>query len=256
MTALDEIIILLLLVMMKICLGQRGVWLSGKRSYEYYISPGNFTGTYYEAESSCKKVGGELAFIKSEKTQLFIGNLVLECTGKASGYFIGLRDVHNNGTFRWNDGTPMEYQNWNEGQPNVRGIQTCVTMGFRQSDEQLRWHDYYCADGGMGFVCQRKKCPRGWTRKKKYRNIKNSCFDDRGFKLDAASFMVGFTAPFLLLVIVITAFVMYHKKIKRNNPDKEAQVKQEPDKEAQVKQEPIYDVVAADDYRLEDNKSV
>ncbi|KAH7696245.1 Low affinity immunoglobulin epsilon Fc receptor, partial [Aphelenchoides avenae] len=77
--------------------------------------------------ASCRRQGGSLVSIHSEDQQRFIEGLLQ--SDSAHPVWIGLHDAFKNGTWKWIDGTPLDYKNWGPSQPNNEdGAQFCVLM--------------------------------------------------------------------------------------------------------------------------------
>ncbi|KAH7710925.1 macrophage mannose receptor 1-like isoform 1 [Aphelenchoides avenae] len=79
--------------------------------------------------------------------------------------YLGLYDAFKNGTWVWSDGTPVDYDNWDEGRPdNTDGAQFCSQL---HGDRDGVWDDEDCCGNGIG-ICQIPDpdacpCPRNWT---------------------------------------------------------------------------------------------
>ncbi|XP_071951100.1 macrophage mannose receptor 1-like [Antedon mediterranea] len=76
-----------------------------------------------------------------------------------SWYWTGFNDKSASGTYKWDDGTPVTYTNWDQGQPNSAGDSNCVALvtskpvGF--------WDDMSC-ESNIGVICEK---PRdGYTK--------------------------------------------------------------------------------------------
>jgi len=68
--------------------------------------------TYHDAKALAESLGGTLPIITSQAENDYI-------TSVADGnVWLGLTDEANEGTFVWDDGTPLTYTNWNTGEPN------------------------------------------------------------------------------------------------------------------------------------------
>ncbi|XP_070571322.1 uncharacterized protein [Ptychodera flava] len=97
--------------------------------------------TYQEAQSECHSIGedSKLATIADVQTQEAISSTIYTyCVDAlvARGFWIGLSDSQVQGTYVWDDGTPLSetgYENWAPFEPNnkyksSRGHQDCVQM--------------------------------------------------------------------------------------------------------------------------------
>ena len=80
----------------------------------YYCSYNNYSWT--NAKSLCQNNGGHLAVINDADENSFVSNFMM-----ASSAWIGGHDYNNEGSFEWINGDPMNYTNWQYGQPNDYG---------------------------------------------------------------------------------------------------------------------------------------
>ena len=54
--------------------------------------------------------------------------------------------------FVWSDGSPVEYENWGNGEPNnYNGIENCAE-GFLNADPLRGWNDLAC-DSPRHWIC-------------------------------------------------------------------------------------------------------
>ena len=117
--------------------------------------------SHAEAREACRALGGDLASIHSEAEN----EEAFALTGGVSAR-IGLTDAAVEGTFVWEDGTPLDYVNWASGQPNNNGNEDCATFG--PSATQGMWYDAPCEANALaqGYIC-RKSSPisfiQSWT---------------------------------------------------------------------------------------------
>jgi len=104
---------------------------------------------YGLARESCPRNGGELASIHSQAENDFVTQAAF--ARKQTRWFLGARDWPEEGEFVWQDGTPFDYSNWSEGEPNDNaGAEDCVIFGQRNSPQ---WNDVYCGVY-TAFVCR------------------------------------------------------------------------------------------------------
>lgn len=116
----------------------------GNHLYQIYY--GEYTWT--QAKQACKKLGGHLATITSQKEQNFIDNYLNTNDDKLwiGGY------KASNGKWKWVTGEKWSYTNWGDGEPNnyLSGHENCITV---YPDD---WNDM--ADGNVddqvGFICE------------------------------------------------------------------------------------------------------
>ncbi|XP_048752140.2 macrophage mannose receptor 1-like isoform X2 [Ostrea edulis] len=129
--------------------------------------------SFNEAKQECSKLGKEyfLASIHSDMENAFIA-LQLDTT-KSYNVWIGLSDESFESQFIWLDNSPVDFTNWNNGEPNSYS-ENCAEMIV--SGERIgKWNDAPCSSK-RGYICQTNKafryptqptpvsgCPSGYT---------------------------------------------------------------------------------------------
>jgi len=99
--------------------------------------------TWYEARNHCEQLGGHLAIINSKEEADFVAGLT---AGKNT--WLGATDAHKEGDWRWLDGTELNFNNWDDGEPNNLNKEHVLQMG-----SSGKWND--TSDGGKYyFVCE------------------------------------------------------------------------------------------------------
>jgi len=108
------------------------------------------------ARSVCQALGPttRLASIQSSSENALITSLI-----GANEAFLGGSDELLEGTFVWDDGTPVQLTNWNTGEPNdAGGAEDCIEIIGSLNG---KWNDVPCAPtatntiGTFPFVCER-----------------------------------------------------------------------------------------------------
>lgn len=61
-------------------------------------------------------------------------------------YWIGFNDRSYEGSFKWSDGTTVNYVHWQSGAPNDNRGEDCVSPRNEGSGDDTReeWNDYDC----------------------------------------------------------------------------------------------------------------
>ncbi|XP_056375176.1 macrophage mannose receptor 1-like [Hyla sarda] len=115
---------------------------------QYYVSKEEVPMD--KAREFCKRNFGDLVSINSESERRFLWRYILK-TGKADGYFIGLRLAVDR-EFMWMDGSPIDFVAWASYEPNfANNDENCVTM-YRNLGY---WNDINCGYPNP-FICERK----------------------------------------------------------------------------------------------------
>ncbi|XP_006825858.1 C-type lectin mosGCTL-1-like [Saccoglossus kowalevskii] len=121
-----------------------------------------------EAESYCHDyLGGNLARIHNDETNTLILSYI-ESSGAgdaiATGFWIGLNDIRNEGVYVWSNGGEtcygLDYIPWGNGEPNNNtkkdsNGQDCVQL---RKSMNWSWDDDYCSYRPKGFICEIPVC--------------------------------------------------------------------------------------------------
>ncbi|NWI51084.1 MRC1 protein, partial [Calyptomena viridis] len=114
---------------------------------EYYFSKNAMP--MQKARDFCKKNGGDLAVIESESEKNFLWRYMFNKDWGHS-FYIGL-SVSLDKTFRWMDGTPVNYVAWSPNEPNfANNDENCVVMYTHIGT----WNDLNCGSVEL-FICER-----------------------------------------------------------------------------------------------------
>ncbi|XP_070535731.1 macrophage mannose receptor 1-like [Ptychodera flava] len=117
----------------------------------YYFSDPDSDGrlSWPDSRDWCLSKAGDLVSVHSAMEQQFIYTQMRDKQMITS--WIGLREYSSSGTHMWSDGTPVDYVNWDEGQPDdAYGQEKCVEL--RTTDGE--WNDLNCGDIHT-FVCKK-----------------------------------------------------------------------------------------------------
>ncbi|OXB84687.1 UNVERIFIED_CONTAM: hypothetical protein H355_001164 [Colinus virginianus] len=114
---------------------------------EYYFSKEAMP--MEKARDYCKKKGGDLAIIENETERTFLWKYTFY-NDRGNNFFIGLT-VSLDKTFRWVDGTTVNYVAWAPNEPNfANNDENCVVM-YTQTGT---WNDLNCGSIEF-FICER-----------------------------------------------------------------------------------------------------
>jgi len=127
-------------------------WVRYQTSYNqdkcYLFNDQSSRLTWAQSNDYCRGQGGQLVAVHSDDESLMLQSWT--ATSSASSFWIGLRD-RGDRTFIWADGSPIDYVNWNAGEPNnYLDSEDCVNI---YSDTAL-WNDENCGASNH-FICEK-----------------------------------------------------------------------------------------------------
>ncbi|XP_013364613.1 PREDICTED: low affinity immunoglobulin epsilon Fc receptor isoform X2 [Chinchilla lanigera] len=109
----------------------------------YYFGKG--PKQWIQARFSCEDLEGRLVSIHSQEEQDFLTK-----HANKEDSWIGLRDLDIEGEFIWTDGRPVDYSNWQPGEPNNADQgEHCVMMLGSGG-----WNDAFCRSQLDAWVCE------------------------------------------------------------------------------------------------------
>jgi len=104
-----------------------------------------------EAEAACVADGSHLVSLHNPREQNYINALVMQNPGWVS-FWIGGNDIDQTRGWKWTDGSPFYFWNWNIGEPNnLGGSEFCIEMS---ADMYGRWNDINC-DRVFSYICSK-----------------------------------------------------------------------------------------------------
>ncbi|MDP3274641.1 MAG: C-type lectin domain-containing protein [Deltaproteobacteria bacterium] len=109
--------------------------------------------TWQQAREHCQSLGGDLASVHSESASVCVNQVLAHANVTGVGAWLGMREVDQEGAWRWSDGSAMDYQRWLAGEPNddSRSAGDC---GHAWSQNAYQWNDIPCGRTDLSFVCQ------------------------------------------------------------------------------------------------------
>ncbi|XP_029317239.1 CD209 antigen-like [Cottoperca gobio] len=113
--------------------------------------------TWQEARQFCMNQGGDLAVIDSREKHRAINGLLgnYQEPGRyisESGFWIGLRDVKEEGVWKWLDDSRLIEGYWINGEPNNEGNEDCVAS-YPKMNPFKTWNDVPC-NIVLKWLCQ------------------------------------------------------------------------------------------------------
>ncbi|XP_015227054.1 PREDICTED: macrophage mannose receptor 1-like [Cyprinodon variegatus] len=113
---------------------------------KFFTGPRSEEKTWFEARDYCKAIGGDLLSIHSAS------EMVLSSRGGKA--WIGLHVEDPNTGFVWTDGSALNFQHWQEGEPNnFNNDESCTEFVLHNWDENGSWNDLNC-ESYNDWLCQ------------------------------------------------------------------------------------------------------
>ncbi|XP_068593729.1 macrophage mannose receptor 1b [Cebidichthys violaceus] len=112
---------------------------------KFFTGPRADEKTWYEARDYCRAIGGDLLSIHSD-AELRVGR-----HGRG---WIGLHIPDTSTGYAWSDGSAVNYQHWQEGEPNNHNNEeSCTEFRTYNWDEGGSWNDVHC-ESYNDWLCQ------------------------------------------------------------------------------------------------------
>lgn len=110
---------------------------------------------WVEAEAFCRALGGHLATMTTEEENQFVHSFMWN-NGFTTAYF-GLEDEERDHTWEWVSGEPVEYTNWDSGEPSYSGRERYGMYFYKHTTGT--WNDAHFyedaeVDPGCSFICE------------------------------------------------------------------------------------------------------
>ncbi|KAK3582968.1 hypothetical protein CHS0354_027084 [Potamilus streckersoni] len=113
----------------------------------------NIKLSWFDANNYCRNLGAELISLHSRQEENFAFSYFMFGFSYTSSYWIGFNDFDQEHGHRWSDGSPVDYTNWNRGEPNdATGDDDCVEYNTNVRN----WNDNNCYIA-KGFMCKIQK---------------------------------------------------------------------------------------------------
>ncbi|XP_053185960.1 macrophage mannose receptor 1-like [Scomber japonicus] len=112
---------------------------------KFFTGPRASEKTWFEARDYCRAIGGDLLSIHNAN------ELFMRRHGKA---WIGLHIPDGNTGYVWSDGSAVNFQHWQDGEPNnFNNAESCAEFHMSSADESGSWNDVHC-ESYNDWLCQ------------------------------------------------------------------------------------------------------
>ncbi|XP_077347036.1 macrophage mannose receptor 1 [Lithobates pipiens] len=176
-----------------------------------YLVESSYTRNWAQASMECLRQGSNLASVEDQAEADFLYHHIEILNDRVNTFWVGLyRNVE--AKWLWLDSTPLDYVNWNTGEPSDQSDEDCVEMYATKGT----WNNIYCSSY-RGYICKRPKIPLPTEKPVKPEES----------KADLQKSSHGITGGVVILVIVIIAgttiavYYLYRKKQSKVPPPEE-----------------------------------
>ncbi|XP_040290431.1 macrophage mannose receptor 1-like [Bufo bufo] len=177
------------------------------RGHCYLIESAN-TRNWAQSSMECLRNGANLVSVEDSIESEFLFHHIELLTDRVKSFWMGLyRNVE--AKWLWLDNTPIDFVNWNTGEPSEHSDEDCVEMYATKGS----WNNIYCSSY-KGYICKRLKIPLP-TQKPIEKPAEN--------KADKPSH--GITGGVVIVVILVIAgstiavYYLYRRKQNKTQPD-------------------------------------
>jgi len=126
-----------------------GAGWSGYQGHCYRYFPDK--KSWGDARSHCQSLGGDLASTADAAENSFAHSLIQGDNAP----WTGLNDQASEGSWKWCDGTPAPWLNWNSGEPNNSGNEDCMHLyHYPGQPYDKKWNDANCGSA-YPFLCEK-----------------------------------------------------------------------------------------------------
>ncbi|KAM4688189.1 macrophage mannose receptor 1 isoform 2-T2 [Discoglossus pictus] len=116
-----------------------------------YSFHSSYTRNWAQSSLECLKLGGSLASIEDNLETNFIWHHVEQLNDRVTSFWIGMyKNVEEK--WLWLDNSPVDYVNWNDGEPTEESDEACVELYSTKGT----WNNMYCSSY-KGYICKMPK---------------------------------------------------------------------------------------------------
>ncbi|XP_040911918.1 macrophage mannose receptor 1-like [Toxotes jaculatrix] len=119
----------------------------GPRNYCFKLFDSSQKRTWYEARDYCMAIGGDLLSIHSAAELETLPE-------RYETVWIGLSAPDPDTGYVWSDGSPLQFQHWEEDEPNNKNnVESCAEFKMHRQRSSGSWNDVHC-ETYHGWLCQ------------------------------------------------------------------------------------------------------
>ncbi|KAI1895516.1 hypothetical protein AGOR_G00107060 [Albula goreensis] len=133
--------------------------LQNTTCYLFSVADSDQRLSWSQSREECRKSGADLVVIDSQEKQEFVSRTMKRIgTGSRywhiTGYWIGLRDVHTEGVWKWLNGTELTRGFWLDGEPNDQYSTEDCAATYPKDNLLKTWNDAPCGYN-LKWICEK-----------------------------------------------------------------------------------------------------
>ncbi|KAG9476571.1 hypothetical protein GDO78_003227 [Eleutherodactylus coqui] len=173
-----------------------------------YLIESSFTRNWAQSSMECLRNGANLVSIEDSIESDFLFHHIEHLADRVKSFWLGMyRNVEEK--WLWLDNTPLDFVNWNTGEPSEHSDEDCVEMYATVGT----WNNIYCSSY-KGYICKKLKTPLP-TDKPLEKPAENKA-DKPSHGLTGG---VVFLVIFIIAATTIAVYYLYRRKQNKPQPD-------------------------------------
>uniref|UniRef100_A0A8C9V9T3 C-type lectin domain-containing protein n=1 Tax=Scleropages formosus TaxID=113540 RepID=A0A8C9V9T3_SCLFO len=120
--------------------------LFSSRCYFFSASEGTRRKSWPDARADCVDRGADLVEVESKEKDPHVWHL--------TGFWMGLRDIHTEGVWKWLNGTELTVGYWMDGEPNDQYSTEDCAATYLKPNPLKSWNDAPCSTK-LYWICEK-----------------------------------------------------------------------------------------------------
>ncbi|XP_053322522.1 macrophage mannose receptor 1 [Spea bombifrons] len=169
-----------------------------------YLFESSYTRNWAQASLDCLQKGSSLVSVDDATESAFLWYHIEQLSDRVDTFWIGMfKNVEEQ--WLWLDNAPVDYVNWNDGEPSDHSSEECVEMYSTKGT----WNNLYCS-AYRGYICKRPKLPEPTEKTEEKEPSKK--------ELSSHGVTGGVVLLVMLVVVGVTVALYYVYRRRQNKP--------------------------------------
>ncbi|KAL4613163.1 C-type lectin domain family 4 member G-like isoform X1 [Arapaima gigas] len=133
--------------------------LFSSNCYFFSASESSKRKSWDDGRADCIDRGADLVVVDSQEKQMFVNRVIhnMELRNPSvwhlTGFWMGLRDIHTEGIWKWSNGTELTVGYWMDGEPNDQfSVEDCAAT-YPKVNALKAWNDAPCGTQ-LYWICE------------------------------------------------------------------------------------------------------